>query len=444
MGDESMRKRLTAGLLGGLVACLGMADLQGQTESSPGSTGPSASAGPPAARPEAARPAAAAAGDARAVDRLIQQLGAPEFMKRQQAMTALSGLGRSVVEPVQRALQSEDPEVRLRAKFVLRVLRDANRERVLQAFLAGDEPEVEADLPGWPQFRELVGDQPEGRTLYAQMLQDEADFLDTIFHADVPGTPVDISRELAARTFELQQQLRSRQAIPISSVSALLLVAAGNNVDLASQSGLMTLCYRTEFDRAIRSGPQQLPLRRMLGRVVAKDSDESLLAQRLHFTLNYELPEGLDPARVVLHHRVGNPHIRQFAILVVAKLGREAEDTRILERTLDDDTEIAASHRLGDRQITTQLRDVALASLVHRAGEPLAEYGLADVRLDATLVFQTISVGFASDADRQVAIQRWRASHVTDATEPETPPADEPRPLERPPLEDAESKDAQP
>lgn len=436
-----MRKRLTAGLLGALVAWLGIADLHGQTESTPVSTEPSAATEPSVARPEAGRPAVSSAGDARVVDRLIQQLGAPEFMKRQQAMTALSGLGRSVVEPVQRALQSEDPEVRLRAKFVLQVLRNANRERVLEAFLVGDEPEAAAELPGWAQFRALAGDHPEGRTLYAQMLQDEADFLDAIFHADVPGTPVDVSRELAARTFELQQQLRSRQAIPISSVSALLLVAAGSNVDLASQSGLMTLCYRTEFDRAIRSGPQQLPLRRMLGRVVAKDSDESLLAQRLHFTLNYELPEGLDPARVVLDHRVGNPHIRMFAILVVAKLGREAEDTRILERTLDDETEIAALHRLGDRQITTQLRDVALASLVHRAGEPLADYGLAEVRLDATLVFQTISVGFASDADRQVAIQRWRTAHVT---EPKEPPVDEARPLERSPRDDAEAKDAQP
>ncbi len=337
------------------------------------------------------------------VEPLIHQLGEDSFQQRQAAMVQLAALGRSVIPALRSAESHPDGEVRARARHVLKIIRENDRDRLIAAFLAGESIDDEEALPGWNTYREIAGAVPESRQLYADMLELEASFLERTFGGDRALVPM----LLAQRTAQLHDDLRRNRPIAVSSVASLLLVAARSDIEISNQMGMMSLCYRTEFDRAIRSGPGQHALKSLLGRVVARVSDESLFAQRFHFSLHYDLPEGLEPARQVLNERTGIPHVRYYAVLVVAKMG-QSEDLVLLERMLDDSGEVVSQHRVDRRQISTQVRDIALAALVQRHGEPFENYGLHQVRPDEKLMFQSTSVGFETDAQRDEAIARWR------------------------------------
>lgn len=334
---------------------------------------------------------------------LIQQLGDDSFQSRQSAMVQLASYGRAAIPALRQAESDGDGEVRARARHVLRMIRENDRDRLIAAFLAGETIEDDEALPGWEVYRNIAGSARDSRQLYAQMLQSEAAFLERSFSDERALVP----NLLAQRTAQLHDDLRRNRPIAVSSVATLLLVAARPDIEISNQMGMMSLCYRTEFDRAIRAGNGPNPLKSLLGRVVARVSDESLFAQRFHFSLHYDLPEGLEPARQVLSERSGIPHVRYYAVLVVAKMG-QTEDLALLERMLDDSGEVVSQHRVDRRQISTQVRDIALAALVQRHGEPFEDYGLHQVRPDEKLMFQSTSVGFETDAEREAAIARWR------------------------------------
>jgi hypothetical protein len=350
--------------------------------------------------------AMAAEPDPAEVTRLVRQLGAPRFIDRQVATETLSSLGPAAAGAVKQAIGDADPEVRFRARQILRVIRQQDRQRVISAFIAGADVEAAAELPGWQEFQQIAGEQGKPRQLYVEMLQDEWEFLDAVYQSD----PHVASSLVATRVSSLEMASRRKHPLSVGSIAALLLVATRDDVELTNQANLMSLCYRsTDFDAAIRSGPSQAALRTLLGRLIARGSDgpgDPYLTQRFHFSLYYDLKEGLGPARQVVGQRLGIPHVRQYALLVLGKLGDE-QDERLVESLLDDPGVITSHHAVNGKRITTQVRDIALAVLLQRHDADFAAYGLGDVKQNATTLLQLTTVGFVDDQQRESAVRKW-------------------------------------
>ena len=122
--------------------------------------------------------------DAEHVAQLIEQLGAPRFIERQLATESLSSMGLAVVGPVKQATQDRDPEIRFRARQILRTVRHLDRQRLINSFIAGVDVDADADLPGWQEFQQIAGTDENARQLYVQMLEDEWEFLDAVYQND--------------------------------------------------------------------------------------------------------------------------------------------------------------------------------------------------------------------------------------------------------------------
>ncbi len=102
---------------------------------------------------------------------------------------------------------------------------------------------------------------------------------------------------------------------------------------------------------------------------------------------------------------------RGAAILFVGEFGTK-EQVAQLEGLLKDTTSCGVSG-ISATNINTQLRDVALAALVFRSGQSLAEYGFPLFEMiPAANPFQNGSglLGFASAADREAAQKKWQSS----------------------------------
>lgn len=351
----------------------------------------------------AGRVAAEVATDADAnVQQLIEQLGSPSFIQRQLATEALSSLGTVVLEPLRRASTSPDAEVRVRAREIIRVVRHDDRERVINAFIAGVDVGNSEQLPGWSAYREIVQEGEGARALYVMMLEEEWVFLDAVFE----GEPANVPSLLERRLFALDRQTH-RSKLTVGSVSALMLAAVRDGVQLPMHINMMSLWHRAPgFDAAIRSGESREPLRRLMGRLIAQPSASPYLHQSFHFALNYDLKEGLEPARRVITERVGIPYVRQYAIMVLAKLGDE-HDLDLVQTMLDDEGVVTAHSRINRVRVTTQVRDVALAVLIHRSGGDFKAFGLDHVKPSPIMLIQPTSVGFATDQERQQALDKW-------------------------------------
>lgn len=347
--------------------------------------------------------------DDRSPDQLVEQLGDSRFIQRQIATEALTELGLPALNAVRRGTEHTDPEVRFRSRQILRAIRHLERQRLISAFIAGLDVETANELPGWVEYKALVGDGQEARSLYVQMLEAEWVFLDAIFQNDETLS----GAMLASRCRALRLSLPQRP-ISIGSIAALMFVASREGVDLTNQGYLMTLCYRnSDFDRAMRAGSYRNSLRGLVGALVGRDSTDALMTQRLSFALQYDLDEGVGPARRVLGDRLGQPHDRQYAILVLTKLGEEKD--QLLIRTMLDDTGVVASQRrVNNVRITTQVRDIALAALIYKSDGKFGDFDLPSVTQSRTTVLRTQSIGFPNETARDSAIAKWREANNKD------------------------------
>lgn len=277
---------------------------------------------------------------------LVKQLGDDQFVRRELAMARLIEIGTPAIAAVEEGVRSLDREVRYRSQRILSILRRAERTRQIAAFLLRQTSANEEDLPGWNRLRDILGDSDAVRQLYARMVRREWELLARLDRHE----PDEISGALALRVDQLQATRQGpfthQLAVAEGTFAALLLVALEDDLFVADQtvSKLWGFCRDLpDLQRANPENQAPSPLRNLLGFWVQRRGDTLM---GLSIAMKYGLKDGLIPAKRLLEDNAEQQHVKQYAILTVAKFGGLAQ-IPLLTAQLEDSSVLSSQRVAG-------------------------------------------------------------------------------------------------
>ena len=249
----------------------------------------------------------------REVARLIRNLGADDFKTREEATRKLRSIGAPALPALRQAAQSDDPEVRTRARDILKTVSAAARARAIRRLMAIRALGELANKEALPHLRRLLASNEPfvadyGRaaiakiegTPYTRPLPKPTDLASDVcllpprcgVVAQVvlpPGAPLDwanfIARVPAGMAPDLatvQQQLATALTTLVERVGNIRLqaVTLGVSEDVGENSGFVVAIARGIYDReavtaALRQ--QQVQERKADGLVVFAPEDQIAL-----------------------------------------------------------------------------------------------------------------------------------------------------------------------
>lgn len=350
------------------------------------------------------------------VEALIQGLKSPSFRARLQAETDCREWGSEMLPALNEALRSPDPELRRRAKLLIERIEGDEHSDSLHAFL---QPGSRTSLPGWSIVDDLVHDTPEVRAAFASILKDHTELSRALAHpAQIPD---EIQRELQNRNL-LGTIPRTISPVDTSALLLLLIHPEANySTDLGEIASRMVWAgvSHAEIDIETLRNPSQSQssgknvaileiLRALVTRWVTipragSPHDRLLTASRLG------LPEAVIPAMEIIQKKE-TPHLIGSAFVTIANYGG-AEEMAIVESLLNDEFELNSSRKSENEATTsTQLRDVALATLIEMTHQDPTQYDMKPFPRDSENRVSAFQVGFESNTKhREQAIEKWQA-----------------------------------
>lgn len=355
----------------------------------------------PAVKPDPATAVESEALTAEAL-KLVEQLGDEQFSLREQATEKLLRLGLPSLKAIEQGSRHVDREIRYRCERILILVRQLEFEKRLDAFLNDAGSGGDFEFPGWDTYRKSYGDSREHRLLFVEMHKAEPELM-----ASLAKGKAKVVETITARGTEIQQTLQAfGQEVPLGTVAAMLFVGLAGEADSNQQAAnlVYNFCYQQSFRNAVTGGKNKDVLRKMLGTWVQK-GDEWVGYQGMMMALQYDMPEGLVPAEKMLKNDNTQPHMRQYAIVSVAKLGNEGHQV-LLEKMLQDQR-VCGTWQINNVNINTQVRDVALAALVHMNKQDYKQYGFDRIQMTQPYIFNPHTAGFEKDDKRTAAFKKW-------------------------------------
>ena len=345
-------------------------------------------------------------------DALVRQLGDADYTLREEAAARLATLGLEAQADLMAGLQAEDPEVRRRCRRILVRVLQADYERRIAALLA-DQRGGDHHLPGWTWYRQAIGNDRSAREFFAAILRAEPGLL-----ASAEQGPEQAEEAFKLRFAQLHQQAqfpnqRFRRQPSMESVAALLLVAVHPDWRLPGQlvdnPQLLNFMRSGDFSRALNESAHRAAIRRLAGRWILIEGAPNIAQQKLRMAIQFEIPEGMVLALELLDRPEAQPpNMAAFAVEAVARLGGRRYAALLLP-LLDDERQCA---RTGQRAI--EVRDVALAWLVHLTGQDLEAYGQSTARnwfrslaQNPAMMFNFSQFGYVDAERRTEALEQW-------------------------------------
>ena len=346
------------------------------------------------------------------IDRLIRGLTAVAFEVRRESEQELRQVDLGALPRLRDVAMTGDLEVRRRVE---RIIADVERRAVTAAverLERGEEPESSDLVYGWERFCEQLGNNTESRELFAELLRAEPVLMRAV---DGPAHNIQAEFESRCADLGLWRGGRRRMTPGRATVAALLFVGGQPECRPSTLAAncINTIVQQGEFSTVLNGSNPPENLQLLLGRWIARPESAAAM-QRLSIAAKFDLTEGLDIAREMIHSRVTGPQV-QYAVLYLAKLGHP-HDMHVLEQLLDDDeTEFQVGRRAADNKFTSRMQDVALAGLLHMTGQDPREHGFEAIRDHDMYLYAPGSVGFADEETRTSALGRWRrwsAAHL--------------------------------
>lgn len=340
------------------------------------------------------------------IEALVRELGSDQFAVREKATRELIALGIVTREALKRAMLEADAEVRTRAREILGQVCELDFQNRLEAFSADYDGSHKQTLPGWGQFSAQYGAGRVARQLFVEMQRAEPALLASLDEG---------SKAAAEALNERVHDILNGDGEGLSNLgtkASLLFVgaAAGVEVDRLGSTNLYPYLVQSIYQGYAKSPLWPGLLRKIVGRWITKDDTPGTASQNLIFAVQLELKEEalLVATRVVtsVDAAAGS---KQMAILIVGRYGNHSH-LAILEKLLADATACdPAPTENVPQPIELQIRDVALAVLLHLTDQDLREYGFPSAQPFGQNVFQSSTLTFANPAAREAALKKWAA-----------------------------------
>ncbi len=352
------------------------------------------------------------------VKRWIVELGADEYTVRKAAADRLKEGGAVARAALDDVVNAPDPEIRAAARRLVAFIDEHEFNHRLAKFAADVDGRDGINLPGWQEFRRLVGRDKAARSLFVEMQREESVLLQRVFESPTKNNEIGWEEELGAR---MNWRILSRQnglTSPLGSNATMLFLGALPTANLPDNaaSSLAQLAQMPPIGTALTDKRPDNAVRRLLVAwiVHCPNRNEQILQQRLNLMLQHQLAEAISlPLQIV--QRVPNyvtlhPSHRVMAILAVGKFG-SAKDALALEPLLDDLSDYLPAPKTNgpqEYQHGVQVRDVALATMLHLTNQEPVTYGFLHVRPHPQTIFDATSLGMENNDVRDAAAKRWR------------------------------------
>jgi hypothetical protein len=358
-----------------------------------------------------------AAERARAVA-LVKQLGDDSFDVRQKAGERLLEMGSAAEEALRGGLSHTDPEIRERCRRLLAQGQVARRENRIKAFLGEAAGKHEHDLPGWRDFARVAGDDAVSRPFYAEVFRTNADLLES---ADRDARAA--STRLAERCAGLRLRLVTPggDATALAEVTSLLVLAGDRRLKLEPAS-LVQLLDGLETFAERGALVKQLQGNAAAGKAILAFLQQERSAAEMERALNVAgalgVREAMSWALAVATDGKRPASARATALVVLSKVGDRTVLTRV--QPILEETALVGTRMVAGMVLQAQLRDVALAVVIQLSGQNPADFGFP--YLQAVPGLKTLPsptcLGFVSDAGRNAAQAKWKASRKEPARNP--------------------------
>jgi hypothetical protein len=313
----------------------------------------------------------------------VQQLGNDSYQQRERASQQLRDIGLEAKAALQGGMRHLDLEISQQCRRLW------------------DEVRV---LAGWQQVRGMIGDSPQARALYDNMF-----LADPAFWYELAENPRSLEGLFPERRTQLQQTLQQGQistwivegALANAFYFGVLAKQAKPQQELESVNDLLRV---GRCQQALRDNDALGDLWDLWAKAT---QSEGPALDRLLAALQDQRPQTRDIARAMLADARIPVTQRQYALLALAKT-KNPEDEGLIQNALQDSSPLDTLFSRGS-VIKSQLRDVALAATIYRAGEDPAKFGFSYLKADPVTVYSPSSLGFKNEEERTQAVNRWFA-----------------------------------
>jgi hypothetical protein len=194
------------------------------------------------------------------------------------------------------------------------------------------------------------------------------------------------------------------------------MVAAQDDIKLSVHCDIQfySMFSQTQVFQLLERAEQRDTLRRMMAAWVARCVKSGNIPQYpLMVALQYDLKEstlklGREMLAAANNRRGTSTSTLPYLMLAVGKFG-DKQDVELLEPLIDNKTVCHTWHTgKHPEPIKIEVRDVALAVLVHLTGQEHKDYGFELLqRYDRTL-FSVHTCGYVENEKREAAMAKWR------------------------------------
>lgn len=383
---------------------------------------------------------------------LIRGLGAPAFSQREQASRQLLALGNAARDQLSAIGNDASPETRKRVDWILARIETEDLEKVASSFLLDPDASASHGLPAWSQFRELAGDSRTSKLLFLESVKCQRELLTEIesFSTQQIATP-ESQRHLAAvasnAAILIQREQMSMSEPRIGDFVGLLLATSTfeRTTPILVTETIETHVDRFIFTQFLHKQGYGSCLKKMLAVWVPKTHD-SIAPRMMDLSLRHDIPSVVAIARQQLLP-TRDTQTRHLALSCLLRFGNESDlpliasmlsDRAIVYSwTADDMRSFSGNSQIEvfndpppgyqednsvpAQRFVVQMRDIALATILHLSGESHPEKYFPGYRASSVDGFDRYSIAtpLGQDELHDQRIELWKRENALPASVPQ-------------------------